>query len=44
LIPQHIMVKAYEETLTWLEGEKRERLRKYWERMDKEFTWNKEKS
>jgi ParB-like chromosome segregation protein Spo0J len=44
LIPQHIMVKAYDETLLWLEGEKRERLQKYWDRMDKEFTWCKEKS
>ena len=44
LIPQHIMVKAYEEALTWLEGENLSRLKRYWERMEKEYTWNTEKS
>jgi len=44
LIPKHIMVKTYEEALTWLEGKKRERLQRYWERLDKEWEWNKEKS
>ncbi len=44
LFPKHIMVKAYEEALTWLEGEKRVRLKRYWERMEKEYTWNPDKS
>jgi len=44
LIPKHIMVKTYEEALTWLKGNKRERLQRYWERLDKEWEWNKKKS
>lgn len=44
LVPKHIMVKAYEEALTWLEGEKRNRLKRYWERMEKEYPWNQDKS
>jgi hypothetical protein len=44
LIPKHIMEKAYREAKDWLEGEKLSRLNRYWERMDKEYTWNQEKS
>lgn len=44
LFPKHIMLKAYKEALTWLEGEKRVRLKRYWERMEKEYTWNPDKS
>lgn len=44
LIPKHIMVKTYEEALTWLKGNKRERLQRYWERLDKEWEWDKKKS
>jgi hypothetical protein len=44
LIPKHIMEKAYKEASQWLKGEKLVRLKRYWQRMDKEYTWNDEKS
>lgn len=44
LIPKHIMLGAYTQASKWLKGEKLVRLKRYWERMDKEYTWNQEKS
>jgi hypothetical protein len=44
LIPKHIMEKAYMEASRWLKGEKLIRLKRYWERMDKEYTWNHDES
>ena len=44
MFPRHIIVKAYEENLGWLEGKERERFQRYWERIEKECEWNKEKS
>jgi len=44
LFPKHIMEKAYQEARLWLKGEKRARLERYWERMDKEYTWNQDES
>lgn len=44
LIPKHIMEKAYTEALQWLKGEKLSRLKKYWQRMETEYTWNQDAS
>jgi hypothetical protein len=44
MFPKHIIQKAYEENLLWLEGNQRSRFQRYWERIDKECEWNTEKS
>lgn len=44
LIPKHIMEKAYTEASQWLKGEKLARLTRYWQRMDREYTWNSDES
>lgn len=44
LIPKHIMEKSYTEATKWLKGEKLKRLKRYWERMEKEYPWNQDES
>jgi hypothetical protein len=44
LIPKHLAFAMYEAARQWLEGNKLVRLTKYWARLDKEFTWNTNKS
>jgi len=43
LIPKHSMRLAYDSAEQWLEGDRRERLRKYWARLDKEYAWTTDK-